>query len=242
MRREPSHKTLAILAFHKIGDPSPGGWKTWFYVPEETFVGHLTYLRENGWQVIDVSAFLTGLEAPDSLPERSALITFDDGYRSIPRIALPWLLRFGYPAVAFVPTDYIGCRNQFDDGIEPEEAICDWDDLQELNRGGVSIQSHGASHRRFSELSLAEQQDELLLSKAALEDKLGSPVQVIAFPYGDPGANEEEGARALRDTGYHAACLYRKGKPIPLPVLNPYRLARVAMGPDTDLQAVLEQR
>src|ERR671932_648443 len=98
---QPSVRTLAILGFHKVGEPPPGGWETWYYVPETTFVGYLNYLRENGWQVIDLESFLRGLTAPDGLPERMALLTFDDGYRSMRTVVLPWLLRFGYPAVLF---------------------------------------------------------------------------------------------------------------------------------------------
>jgi peptidoglycan/xylan/chitin deacetylase (PgdA/CDA1 family) len=118
-------RTLAILGYHKIGEPPPGGWQTWFYVPEEVFVEHLSYLHEHGWRIIDLLTLFGGITAPESLPERAALLTFDDGYRSMRTVALPWLLRFGYPAVLFAPTDYIGGFNGFDTGYEPEEAICD---------------------------------------------------------------------------------------------------------------------
>jgi peptidoglycan/xylan/chitin deacetylase (PgdA/CDA1 family) len=238
---ESSGRTLAILSFHKIGEPSPEGWRSWFYTPEVAFVGCLSYLRENGWPVIDVTAFLGGLKLPDSLPTRAALLTFDDGYRSIREVALPWLRRFGYPAVLFVPTDYIGRYNAFDDGTEPEEAICDWDDLRELQRSGVSIQSHGVSHRPLSQLDWDEQRQELVRSKAELEAGLGSPVNLFAFPYGDGGTDPRAMSAALERAGYQAACLYGGG-PNPLPIADPYRLARLALGFDTDLQAALGLR
>jgi peptidoglycan/xylan/chitin deacetylase (PgdA/CDA1 family) len=155
-------------------------------------------------------------------------------------IALPCLLRFGYPAVHFVPTNFIGERNWFDEGAEPEEAICDWDDLRELERWGVSVQPHGASHRRFSELDLAEQEKELYWSKATLETGLGKPVEVFSYPYGDDAMNSQALKQAMKQAGYQAACLYGGG-PNPLPITDPYRLTRLAMGPDTDLQAALEE-
>jgi peptidoglycan/xylan/chitin deacetylase (PgdA/CDA1 family) len=245
-------RTLAILGFHKVGKPGPNGWETWFYIPEATFSGYLSYLRENHWTVIDLEAFLGGLEAPRSLPDRAALLTFDDGYRSMRTVALPWLLRFGYPAVFFVPTDFIGGRNTFD-AAEPQEALCDWDDLCELERRGVSVQSHGASHRPLSELTLAEQEEELCRSKAALEARLGKRVEVFSYPYGNDGVTsypyDDDGPSsqelrkvraALKRTGYRAACLYGGG-PNRLPVAEPYRLTRLAMGPDTDLQAELNR-
>jgi peptidoglycan/xylan/chitin deacetylase (PgdA/CDA1 family) len=240
VRNQLGGRNLAILGYHKIGEPPPGGWQTWFYVPEEIFVGHLSYLRDHGWQVIDLLTLFRSITAPESLSGRAALLTFDDGYRSMRTVALPWLLRFGYPAVLFVPTDYIGGSNGFDAGCEPEEPICDWDDLRELQRSGVSIQSHGASHRSFSKLRLPEQEEELAQSKITLEAGLEKPVEVFAYPYGDGGTVARSTRRALEHAGYRAACLY-KGGPNPLPIVEPYRLTRLAMGPDTDLQEALER-
>src|SRR5436190_8760301 len=116
---------LAILAYHKIGNPPPGGWETWFYIPEITFGAHLRYLRESGWPVIDGQALLRGLARPESLPQKAAMLTFDDGYRSTLEVAAPWLRRFDYPGLTFVPTAFIGGCNTFDGGVEPDEAICD---------------------------------------------------------------------------------------------------------------------
>jgi peptidoglycan/xylan/chitin deacetylase (PgdA/CDA1 family) len=239
VRNQVGDQNLAILGYHKIGEPPSDSWQTWFYVPEQVFVGHLSYLHKQGWQVIDFLALLRGITVPESLPERAALLTFDDGYRSMRTVALPWLLRFGCPAVLFVPTDYIGGLNGFDAGYEPEEPICDWDDLRELERLGVSIQSHGASHRSFSKLGLLEQEEELARSKTILEAGLEKPVEVFAYPYGDGGTEPRLTGRALERVGYRAACLY-KGGPNPLPIEEPYRLTRLALGPDSDLQVALE--
>jgi peptidoglycan/xylan/chitin deacetylase (PgdA/CDA1 family) len=229
---------IAVLGYHKVGMPSPGGWETWFYVQEHLFARHLATLREGAWEVIDAAAFVVGLSDPQRLPERAALITFDDGYRSVREAALRSLRRFDYPAVLFVPSDFIGRTNEFDEGAEPEEPLCDWDDLRELGRSGLSIQSHGASHRTFSELSPAERESELERSKAALEAGLDQPVELLAYPYGDDAGAPPDLRRALERTGYAAACGYGGG-PFSLPPADPYRLDRVAMGPDTDLAAVL---
>ena len=233
-------RRLAILGFHKIGEPPPGGWASWFYISETVFACQLGYLHENGWHVIDIEGFLKGLAAPESWPSRAALLTFDDGYRSTLDVALPCLHRFGYPSVIFVPTQFVGGHNAFDNGVEPKEAICDWDDLRELERHGCSIQSHGVSHSGFSQLSLAEQEVELRQSKDALETKLGKPVDLFAYPYGDQGVDPELTIGALKRAGYRAACLYGGG-PNLAPLADPYRLTRMAMGPDTDLCSMLGQ-
>jgi hypothetical protein len=117
----PEPKRVAILGFHKIGEPAPDGWATWFYIPEQTFRRQLAALGNQGWRVIDLNTFVEGLAAPSCLPDRAALLTFDDGHRSLREVALPCLRDFGHPAVLFIPTDYIGKRSEFD----PDEPIED---------------------------------------------------------------------------------------------------------------------
>jgi len=234
MRCEFQHRKVAILSYHKIAEPPHDCWRPWFYVPEWTFLDHLNLLQESGWAVIGLPEFLRGLTDPETLPEKAVMITFDDGYRSAREVASPLLRRFKYPSVLFVPTDYIGGHNTFDDGIEPQIPICDWNDLRELARAGVSIQSHGASHKRFSVLTLAEIEHELLRSKDLLEDNVGSSVEIMAFPYGDHGGNWHNIEQVLEKVGYQAACLYGGGL-VTFPGAERYRLPRLAMGPNTDL-------
>jgi peptidoglycan/xylan/chitin deacetylase (PgdA/CDA1 family) len=226
---------IAILAYHKIGPPAPGGWETWYSVSEEVFARQLTTLGDGGWQPVDCPTLLRGLAEPESLPERAALITFDDGYASVCEVALPWLERFGYPAVIFVPTDYVGRTNLFDLESEPQEPLCDWDDLRELERRGVAVESHGASHRTFSELTPSERVAELERSKAALQTELGHAVHLFAYPYGDDAG----AAPQVREAGYRAAFGYGGG-PVSWPPEDVYRLERLALGSDSDLGAMLD--
>jgi len=225
-------KRLAILGYHKIGPPPRSGWNTWFFIPEETFLRQLMELQADGWQVIDLATFLRGLSSPDVLPERSALITFDDGYRSMLTIALPLLRQLGLPSVLFVPTDHVGKSNSFDSGLEPDEVLCDWDELRALHQAGVAIQSHASSHRHFSKMDVVEQKTELLRSKTAIEAEVGGEVSTIAFPYGDDGADPPLLRVELERAGYQSAFLYGGG-PVAIPIESSYRLTRPTMGPET---------
>jgi peptidoglycan/xylan/chitin deacetylase (PgdA/CDA1 family) len=231
-------RRLAVLGFHKVGSP-PDGCESWFYIPSARFVDYLRWLKDSDWCVISAPQFLTSLEAPDTLPPRSVLLTFDDGYRSMRDVTLPLLHAFNFPAVLFVPTEYIGHVNRFDAGVEPEEAICDWADLMELQRDGVSIQSHSVSHRPFSMLDRTERDRELKESRALLEERLGRPVELFSFPYGDAGGDRSASASALQRAGYRAAYLYGGG-PVAVPIADVYQIPRLKMGPDTDLGRALE--
>lgn len=239
--RRSGERTLAILAFHKVGEPGPGAWETWYYNTEPEFTGYLSYLREHDWRVIDVATLLRGLSDAAALPQRAALLTFDDGYRSVLEVAAPVLRRFGYPAVVFVPTAYVGLgSHSFDaDSGEPDEPLCNWDELRELERHGVSVQSHGANHRAFSGLDSVQQAEELRRSKTDLEFHLQKRVELFSFPYGDGGDDPREAGRMLQRAGYKAACLY-DGFVNPVPPPDPYRLSRLTLGRWGDPRAELE--
>ena len=82
------------------------------------------------------------------LPERAVLITFDDGYHDNLENAAPVLRKHGYPAVLFVPIGYLDDRQP----LPHEEHLAaqgilnrtiDWEELAELEREGVRIESHG---------------------------------------------------------------------------------------------------
>ena len=237
---QPCGRSLTVLAYHKIGDPPEGGWETWNYVSEDIFAHHLAVLRDEDCVVVDAGTFLRGLNDPGELPERAVLLTFDDGYLSMRITAAPLLARFGYPAVVFMPSDYVGRHNEFDAGNEPDEPMCSWDDLRWLQSHRVSIQSHSRSHRQFSDLQLSDLHDEVERSKSSLEQGLGTSVEIFAYPYGDAGRDVDSTTRALQSAGYRAAFLYDGGG-VRLPADHPYQLSRLAIGPDTELAAELAQ-
>jgi peptidoglycan/xylan/chitin deacetylase (PgdA/CDA1 family) len=164
------------------------------------------------------------------------LITFDDAYQSITGAALRCLQQSNFPAVLFVVSDYIGKSNAFNGGVEPKEPICTWDDLKLLEQGGISVQSHSASHSKFSRLNITAQRAEIVGSKAVLEAGLSKSMTTFAYPYGDSGSDRSAVAKILRESGYRAAFLYGGG------LIDPheferFRLPRIAMGPDTDLSS-----
>lgn len=226
---------VAVLAFHKVGSPPPGGWETWNYVSEEQFTEFLEILREDGYEVLDLARFLALQREPNPAPKKRALLTFDDGYRSMLTVAEPILARFGYPSVLFVPTDYVAGVNTWDLGNEPEEPICSFEDLAELQRRGVAVQSHSCAHRTFSELDAAELAQEVSASKRLLDAHLPHPVETFAYPYGDGGADADAVDAVLEAAGYRAAFLY-KGGVTPVPTPSPFRITRIPVGPDTNLR------
>jgi peptidoglycan/xylan/chitin deacetylase (PgdA/CDA1 family) len=230
---------VAILSYHKIGPPQPNGWDTWYYIPKSKFIDDLLQLSIMGYEFIDLPKLYRALDGELELAGKSALITFDDGYRNNLTVAMPAMRRLNVPGVVFVPTHYVGGTNVWDSGgPEPDEEICSWDELRELEKNQVMIESHSLSHPSFSNLSPADQEKELTQSRNILESQLNRPVQCFAYPYGDSGTDHALSESLLKKAGYKAGCLYGGGA-VQIPGANRYRLERLAMGPDSDLKQLL---
>ncbi len=212
------------------------GWLTWNYTSTEEFSAQLGWFHKKGWQFLSAEALLDALNGNGALPEKSVLVTFDDAYESLLENALPILKRFSAPAVVFAPTQFIGETNLFDHGVEPLERIADWNTLTALEEAGVSVESHGYSHRAFSSLNSLEIQQELEFSKEAIRKNLGKDSRMFAFPYGDFGADS-----LIMHAGYDVAFLYGGGTFELAQTPSPLFLPRLAMGPGVNLdEMVLE--
>jgi peptidoglycan/xylan/chitin deacetylase (PgdA/CDA1 family) len=126
-------------------------------------------------------------------------LTFDDALTD-GRTALRSLLHeLDAPATVFVPTALMGRPHPAVPGsvMTPREVV-------ELSRAGVEIGSHSDTHRDLSTLAFAEARDDLDRSRRRLEDVVGRPVLVAAYPF---GRATEETIRACREAGFVGACL-----------------------------------
>ncbi len=174
-------QTVPILCYHRFGN---GNSK--MLVAPGQFEAQLDWLVRNHYRVLrlaDLAGFLSGREA---LPQRSVVITIDDGYESVYRFAYPTLKKYGLSATLFVYTDFIGAR----DGLS-------WAQLQEMASSGViDIQAHSKSHRNLVERTAGETdavykqsiETEIRQPRQLLERRLaaaGVKVRHFAFPFGD---------------------------------------------------------
>jgi peptidoglycan/xylan/chitin deacetylase (PgdA/CDA1 family) len=80
-----------------------------------------------------------------------------------------------------------------------------WDELAELEAGGVRIESHGIGHRPVSELDPAEAAREIAVSKLRLEERLGREVEAYAFVKGSLADYRPEHASLVQQAGYKLA-------------------------------------
>ena len=139
---------------------------------------------------MSVEAALRLLQGSQRLRRPVAVITFDDGYRSVFEHARPILAEHRVPACCFVSTDLVDTDRRFDhDSDNPallHLEIMSWKELSALRGEGWGIGGHSASHARLSMCSPEKLAQELERPVRALKEHLDLSHVAMAYPFGGP--------------------------------------------------------
>jgi peptidoglycan/xylan/chitin deacetylase (PgdA/CDA1 family) len=108
-----------------------------------------------------------------------------------------------------------------------------WDQIRELHRMGHTIGAHTVTHPVLATQSPAEQRAELTVSRQRLEEQLGVPVPLFAYPFGKLGVTHTETTQALvQDSGFTGA-FTNEGGWNPPTGFEPFNLRRLHVNVQT---------
>ncbi len=194
-------QTVPILIYHGFSREKTGE----LIVLEAAFKEQMRYLKENGYSVISLDQLFDFLEFKGQIPEKSVVITFDDGWSSLYDIAFPVLRAYGFSATIFVYTDFIGNKKALS-----------WKQLLELVKNGFDVQSKTRTHRDMTKLNEGESfkeyfkavKMEISQSKRIIEEKLKRKCKYMAYPYGKTNSLV---TALLKQEGYCAAFTVKRG-------------------------------
>ncbi len=189
---------IPILTYHRF-DPTTPGPTT---VTTQVFERQLEWLVAHHYKIVTLRAVVDGLRGtapPVAAP--AAVLTADDGHRSVYTELFPIIRREHIPVTLFIYPSAISNANY----------ALTWDQLKEMLASGlIDVQSHTYWHpdfrkeraRRSPENYRAFVDDQLRRSKSVLERRLGIKVDMLAWPYGI--VDQELEAAAAR-AGYISA-------------------------------------
>jgi len=195
-------QTIPILAYHRFAE----NCKSPLCTPARIFELQMRYLKENGYSVLTPEELLAFLEYRQSLPRKSVLITMDDGYSSVYNIAYPILKKYGFSAIFFIYTDFVGVSS----------SAITWDQLREMKANGFTIGSHTMFHSDLTKQKdgeteagfIARIKRELFGSKEIIDKKLGQDTYIFAYPY---GRYDQRTIEFTRLAGYKIAMSVTRG-------------------------------
>lgn len=195
-----------VLMYHGLGTLRSAEDPDNLFVPVETFELQLRRLRRRGLTPIDEKQYLSSLEG-GSLPPRSVLITFDDGYLSVLEDAVPVLRRHGAPAMCFVSAGLLGGRG--DAGGDRLGRLVDGPQVQELAAAGVDIGCHGWEHVPLPGRDAHSLRENTERARQVLGELLGHPPRTFAYARGE---HDEPARRAVRSAGFELAFSTHDGR------------------------------
>jgi peptidoglycan/xylan/chitin deacetylase (PgdA/CDA1 family) len=183
---QPDGAGLRILFYHRISDD-----RDELAVRRRAFRQQMDYLASECYRVVDVLEAVDLLESGEP-PPRTIGLSFDDGYLDVAEEALPLLADRGFRATVFVAPAVVDGWARFN-WYETQPPLLGWEEIVELDREGtLSFEAHSLTHPNLTALRDAAAREEIVGSKAALEARLGRPVQAFSYPSGLFGIRERE--------------------------------------------------
>ncbi len=172
------HAVISI--YHHVADDTPPSTS----LSPARFKEHMEYLRDDGYTVLPLDTVITAMRNREQLPDKTIVITFDDGYTSIFTEAFPLLQSMEFPFTVFINTEPINAGRQ---------GYMSWNDIRVMSEAGVLIANHMINHPHMTDNLPGENdatrverlRQEMLLAEKQIKQETGQSLQMLAYPYGE---------------------------------------------------------
>ncbi len=175
---------LPILMYHRVSPKGKNNLSR-YRVSPELFEEQLSYLKDNDYYSVSINEWRNAVKTNYPLKGKPILLTFDDGYKDFKEHAFPLLQKYGFSAIVYLVTDYVGEANRWDKEFNECIELMNWNEILELKSNGIEFGSHTCSHPPLTSLSPDEIVKEALKSKIIIQKKLNISIDSLAFPYGN---------------------------------------------------------
>lgn len=204
---------LPVIMYHSVlEDPSRAGE---YVVSPETLEADFRYLKEHGYRTLTAAEAYAVAAAGEDFPEKSVMLTFDDGFLNNLTYALPLLEKYGFTAVVAVVGSYSETYSDTPDA-NPMYAYLSWEEICALaSSGRVEIANHSyAMHRTWPRKGSARRRgesaeeyrsaflDDTARTQELLAAHCGLVPVVYAYPFGSVGEGSGE---MLAQLGFQTA-------------------------------------
>jgi len=156
-----------VLQYQNISDDKDNFLETWIH--HEDFEEELDYISKNNIPIIPLEDTVAYINGDLSLKKQSFSLTFDTGFIELYTLCYPLLKKYGYPATFFIRPDTVG---KMEDIHGRRVQYMNWDQIRELEKGGITIGIYGCKGRIITSTPLEEIEREIVESKSIFEKEL----------------------------------------------------------------------
>ena len=143
-------------------------------------------LHDRRFNIISLNNLVTLIRNKQQFPNKTAVITFDDGFKNFYLKAYPILQEFGFSATVFLIPGYIGKTSRWNStsrGI-PVLDLLEWSEIKEMVNKGIDFGAHTVAHENLTKLPIEEVHREINQSKLAIQNHVEQDNMFFAYPYG----------------------------------------------------------
>jgi len=195
--KEDNSWSAVILQYHHVSDNTPFITS----VSVELFKKHLSYLNDNGFNVLSIEKLVYSMKNKLPIPNKSIVITFDDAYSSIYTNAWPILKEYKYPFTVFVNT--LPLESGYNNFIN-------WKQINEMLSDQMTIANHSHKHTHFVEWTINQKKhiwqekfiDDITRAENIIYKKTGKKSKLFAWPYGEASISLRTLLSSLGYTGF----------------------------------------
>lgn len=198
-----TQKEVLIIMYHQISENS-ALWGD-YVIPEKMLEADFQYLKTNGYTVVKINDLLDFTKGKKDLPEKSVVITFDDGQRSFLTKVIPLLEKYNFPANVNIVGSLVDLYTENGE-TDDRYAYLNWNDMKilaehplvEIGHHSYNFHSlglrrgmgkiYGESNSAYTEIIKTD--IEMLNNK--LLSNIGFVPFIIAYPYGIKNKTLEE--------------------------------------------------
>ncbi len=209
-------RSIPVLMYHHVS-PAAG----LVTVSPQTFNAHMQLLVDKGYTTLTAARFLAYLEGREDVPQKSLVITFDDGYLDNYIYAYPVIKKLGLHAIIFAITGWIGegpareldatihcpdhsaCKTAIHEG-RSDSVMLRWSEIELMQASGaIEVHSHTHSHVRWDQLyplrseALGHLRADLECSRISLQTHLGDTQYQLCWPWGKFNSDYQDIAREV---------------------------------------------
>jgi len=168
---------VPILMYHYISEPPADAdiYRKDLSVAPARFESHLRLLQERGYRTVMLDDLLSFLANGAPLPEKSVILTFDDGYADNYTYAYPLLRKYGMIGHFFIISDFVN---------QARPGYMTWPQIEEMALGGQRIGSHSRDHPDLKGKAVDYLVWQALGGLEAIQEHTGSHPRWISYPAG----------------------------------------------------------
>ncbi len=171
-----------MLMYHSVSNIKESNKNTYFNIntSPNLLEMHLNWLYKNGYNTIEIKEL--GNKTSYLINSKKILLTFDDGYYDFYLNAFPIIQKYGFKAIIFLPTKYIGRNNMSFNNRK----MLSWRDIRYLNNNGIEFGSHTMTHPILYKEKYSSIYKELNVSKKIIENEIDKKISAFSYPYAFP--------------------------------------------------------